>query len=287
MNYDVFTPNFPIFEGKTLRLRAVRETDVPVLFQLLQSQDVIDNYCVEGGFETLERVHHNYVTSARVTYQNRQQIQWLLEEKTTGTVVGVRDLFVDNETKPLTVQGFIGSAYRRRGYSKEAYQLILNYAKQCGAVGLMANTGVENYAAVAQLFSVGFKPLYVAYAPNDLRLVFINDYSFEDNYAFANANLKRLYIFCKMYLNATSINISEGLPIKYDGALHHAYSVKLVAKNTIGNRLQDIHFANLSFASDGVIIMANDDSVDGISFLDGRTEYFNSWAFCWQECQIG
>ena len=285
MNYDVFTPTFPTLEGKNLRLREVQAADVPALFTLLKEPDVVENYCVEGGFQTLEQVKYIYVACARANYQSKAQIQWLLEEKATGAVLGVRDLFVDNTTKPLTVQGFIGRAFRKRGYSKEAYNLILDYARQKGAVGLLANTGVENFAAVALLFSVGFKPVNVAFTPGDLRMVFKNDFTFDDKYVFPDKNLQRLYIFCKMYLHAADINITQGMPIKYDGRLNHAYDVKLTVKNTFGSPLQSVVPVKMEFASDGVIVMSMDDSIDGISYLDGRTEYYNSWAFCWEECR--
>jgi RimJ/RimL family protein N-acetyltransferase len=286
MNYDIFTATFPTLEGKTVRLREVREADIPVLFTLLQDPDVLRDYCVEGGFETKEQVKYIYLTCARANYQSRQQIQWLVEEKATGTILGVRDLFVDNAVKPLTVQGFMGKAFRKRGFSKEAYTLILDYTRQHGAAGLMANTSVENFAAVALLFSVGFKPDYVAFTSDDMRMVFRNDYAFEDKYSFPDANLKRLYIFCKMYLHATDINITDDMPIKYDGRMHKAYKVRLTALNTAGPSLQDRFMAKLVFHSNGVIIMAEGESGKGISFLDGRTAYLNAWGFCWNECLV-
>lgn len=287
MNYDVFTPTFPTLEGQFIRLREVREADIPVLFKLLQEPDVAQDYCIEGGYSTVEQVRYIYLTCARANYQSRTQIQWLIEEKATGAVVGIRDLFVDDDLKPLTVQGFVGKAYRKRKFSKEAYAIILDYTKRHGATGLMANTSVENYPAVALLYSVGFKPVNVAFTSDDMRMVFKNDYTFEDNYIFPDANLKRLYIFCKMYLHATNINITESVPIKYDGKLHKAYSVQLTAINTAGPTFQDRFKARLAFASDGVIVMGKDDSVRGISYLDGRTAYLNSWGFCWEKCRVG
>lgn len=285
MNYVVFTPIFPTLEGKTIRLREVQNADLPVLYTLLCEPDVVQNYCIEGGFKRLEDVRHIYLTCARANYQSKTQIQWLLEEKATGRVIGIRDLFVDNPVKPITVQGFTGKAYRRRGFSKEAYSLILDYTRQHGATGLMANTSVENFAAIALLFSVGFKPEFVAFTKDDLRMVFKNDYTFEDNYFFADADLKRLYIFCKMYLHAIDIDITDSQPIKRDGSLHKGYIVGITSKNTVADTAQGMFVSELVFASDGVVVMSIDEGVPHVSYLDGRTALLNTWGLCWQECR--
>ena len=198
--------------------------------------------------------------------------------------MGLREFFVDSPTKLVTVQGFVGERFQNRGYSKEAYGLLINYASQKGATGLLANTSVENFSAVALLFSAGFRPNYAQFHQHELRLIFRNNLIFDIPYTFDNFNLKRLYIFCKIYLHATDINITENGKWGRDGALQQSYRVLLTAKNTLAPRAND-EFP-LEFLSDGIGVRTVDDKDPSSADLDGRTGYINAWGLCWDLCKV-
>ena len=284
MNYDLFTQSFPTLEGKTVRMREIRGTDIPALLELLQQSKVVQNFSSGQFFQTKEQVEFAYITHSKILYQSKEKIQWVLEQKSTGTIMGLREFFVDSPTKLVTVQGFVGERFQNWGYSKEAYSLLIDYASQKGAIGLLANTSVENFPAVALLFSAGFKPNYAQFYQGELRLIFRNDLTFDIPYTFDNFNLKRLYIFCKMYLHATDINITENGSWRRNGALQQSYRVLLTARNTLAPRANEEF--QLKFLSDGIGVRTVDDKDPSSADLNGRTAYLNAWGLCWELCKV-
>lgn len=284
MNYDVFTPIFPVLENSFIRLRAITPDDIPALHKMLQDPLVVQEYWAYPYAPTLEQVRAGYLHNGHVNYLKKQSIMWAIELKATGEVVGVRDLYVDNDYKPLTVQGFIGEKYRRKDISKEAYKLIIDFARRHDAVGLRANTSIENFAAIALLHSVGFAPEYVVFNDDDeLRLVVDHNLSDYVPQTFINEEIKRLFVFSKMYLHGEDISITKNSFTRRDGLLFPDYKVSLTGKNTAGPTLYDIYHENLEFISDGTVIMAPSDP-EYVSYMDGRSQYVNAWGFCWEMC---
>ena len=120
MNYNLFTPDFPTLEGSNILMREAQATDMYEILHLLQDKDVINEYTNgnDGSFQSLEQIRFLYFDNAIATYQTRQQIQWIIVEKISNKVLGVRELFIDNANEPVTVQGFMGAPHRLRGHSK-------------------------------------------------------------------------------------------------------------------------------------------------------------------------
>ena len=97
MNYDVFTPIFPVLENSFIRLRAITPDDIPALHKMLQDPLVVQEYWAYPYAPTLEQVRAGYLHNGHVNYLKKQSIMWAIEIKSTGEVVGVRDLYVDNQ----------------------------------------------------------------------------------------------------------------------------------------------------------------------------------------------
>lgn len=287
MNYDLFTPIFPALEGENVRLREVKSADVPALFNLLNESDIAKNYCPEEKFQTIEQVNYTYLFCAQANYKNMAQIQWLIEEKSSGTVIGVRDLFVDDARSPVTIQGFVGKAYRKRGYSKEAYKLILNYTKKNLVCGVLSNCSVENFPAIALLHTLGFKPHYTGLTHEGIRFIFLNDFSVERKRLSQESSVIRILVFCYMYLDGKNVIVSSGPPILRDGVLQKGYRVQLVARNTTAATPLGYFSRMMIFVSDGTVVMSDNDKTTYISYIDGRTDYASAWDFCWKECVVG
>jgi len=284
MNHDVFTPEYPVLEGPTIRLRSAKASDVQPLYFLLQEPLVLKEYWAGPTAPTLQQVHVGYMFHSLLNYSEKKAITWVIENIDTGEVIGLRDLFVDNDFKPLTIQGFVGIAHRKKGFSSEAYRLILDFARTHDVVGLRANTSAENFAAMALLFSAGFSTEYSTLDNSgDLRFVLGHDLSSFIPPVFDNAETKRIYIFCRMYLQGEDISIARNGYLRRDGQIQSAFRVSTYAKNTIGDSLLDIYYETISFDSDGTVFMSLDES-DVAAFIDGRMPLTDTWDYCWSEC---
>ena len=172
------------------------------------------------------------------------------------------------------------------GYSKEAYQLIIAYAKQKQATGILSNTSGENYAAVALLHSLDFKQHYTTATSEEIRLVFINDFTFERERRLVSESLKKLLVFCEMYLDSSQIPISPSQYIKRGGDMHKGYNVNVMARNTLESTPSRFFSREIGFVSDGVIIMALDDNVPHVAYIRDKGDYSSAWSFCWQCCLV-
>ena len=285
MNHDLFTGQYPVLEGETIRLRPPNASDVEPLYWLLQESLTAQDYWADTAAPSLGQVGVIYPRHALVNYQRGNSITWIIELKDTKEVVGIRDLFVDDEYKPVTVQGFVGAAYRQQGISREAYGLIIEFARSREVVGIRANTSATNFAAIALLYSVGFSPKSAKIiGDEELRLVFDHSLVEFKAPAFDSVEEKRLHIFCKMYLHGDDINITRNGYLRRDGQVWPAFRVDIEAENTISDEFSGITLP-LSFDSDGVVIMSVKES-DTVAFLDGRMPLTDTWAYCWNECMI-
>lgn len=102
----------------------------------------------------------------------------------------------------------------------------------------MANTSIANFAAIALLFSVNFKSQSSDFTSTGLRIIFSNTFDFvheskfehENLIPFQDPKLKKLYIFCKMHLNAIVKGIVYNGKILRDGNTHQSYSVFLTSR---------------------------------------------------------
>jgi RimJ/RimL family protein N-acetyltransferase len=283
MQYEKIFSRFPILEGENIRLRNVTASDVLELFRMLGDKDIIEEYSPIGRYHNIQQVADNFLFSPDINFENRSSILWAIEDKKSSKIVGVRELFIDNPTKPVTVQGFVGKEYRKNGFSKEAYNLIINFARYIGASGILANSSIENYPAIALMHSVGFSQNYVSIAKDGMRVVFIHDLEDFNEPVFPNGAIKRISIFCKMHLFGTNIRIKEDGLIKTDTGINKNYLVSLLAKNTLGLTLYHIFDREIAFYSDGQIIRSIEDG-EYIATIDGETDFIDAWHYAWNLC---
>lgn len=283
MQYEKIFSKFPILEGENIRLREVTAYDIPELFKMLGDKDVIQEYSAIGRYRDIQQVADNFLFGPEINFKNKTSILWAIEIKETSEIIGVRELFIDNPIKPVTVQGFIERKYRNKGFSKEAYKLIINFARDFGASGILANSSIENYPAIALMYSVGFEQNYVSMTNDGMRVVFIHDLTDFNEPLFLHNNIKRIFIFCKMHLHGTNIQIKEDGLIKTDAGLHKNYKVSLIAKNTLVPTLYHAFDKKIEFHSDGHIIKCMQES-DYIAAIDGQTDFVDAWHYAWQLC---
>jgi RimJ/RimL family protein N-acetyltransferase len=285
MSYTIFPSVFPILEGPTIRLRQARTTDVNALHSMMQDELVIREYLPISVAPTVEQVRMGCVFQGIENYKNKTSITWVVELKSTGEVVGLRDVFVDDAFKPITVQGFVGARYRRRGISNEAYSLIINFAKKYGVSGILANTSIENYPALSLLFGVGFETNGVVFHNNELRVVAIHHLVDEPRPTPSSEAIKRIVTFAFMCLQAQTIDIKSNGSIQFEGQTRPLYKINIVAKNTFEHLPPRVTYSDMGFLSDGVIVASQNGHSD-ISYIDGRIPFSNPWKYCWKSCLL-
>jgi RimJ/RimL family protein N-acetyltransferase len=283
MNYEKAFEKFPVLEGQNIRLRKVTAYDIPAIFELLKDEDVIREYSPIGAYSHITQAANNFLFNPDVNFAEKTQIVWVIEHKQTKKVIGIRELFFDEPDKPITVQGFIEKSFRKKGLSQEAYNLIIDFARIIQAPGLLANSSIENYPAIALMHSVGFKQNYVADTKDGVRAVFFHDLDYFDRPAQNNLALKRIEIFANMFLKGYNILIEEDGQLLREGSLNRSYRVQLTAINTFGPTIYHIFEREMEFISDGRIFMAPDD-YEYIGSMDGQTRFVDALRYAWNCC---
>lgn len=148
---------------KRLEIREFAEKDFE---EILKNQ-------VDSGFDTIEKLKHYTKTQ----YQMFEFGFWSVEEKASGTLVGIaglcipeeRDvpdvekymLFSDQEqgTEDILELGYhIFPPYRRQGYAVEACRAIIGYAKEeFGIAEFLAQIKKTNIASKKTAAALGFR----------------------------------------------------------------------------------------------------------------------------------
>lgn len=273
---------FPILEGEGIRLRKVSSLDIPELFEMLNDKDIIQEYSAIGKYDNVNQVAVNFLFSPEDNFKNETSLTWAIEEKKSARIIGIRELFIDTPERHVTVQGFIGKEFRKKGFSKESYNLIIDFLRNVGAIGIFANASLDNYSAIALLFSVGFRQNYVAFTQDGMRGVFVHELDYFSKPLFAKEELKRIFVFSKMYLCGTNIQIQENALVQ-EGRNTKKYDVTLKAVNTSGNSIYSIYTRDLYFYSDGYSIFSY--FVNGLSGpIDGIMDYGWAYKFAWDCC---
>jgi len=118
-------PEFPILHAKRLTLREYQKSDAEILFPLMIDENV-SRYLIVWG--TLKDAH-NYVRSMRKQFRQRQLVNWVICDKTSGAPMGHIALQpIDRSNNSASVGFWLGHAFWGKGYLTEALTVVLNYA---------------------------------------------------------------------------------------------------------------------------------------------------------------
>lgn len=99
----------------------------------------------------------------------REAITWGIALRESNELIGLRSCFIDSENEPVTIQGQLRHAYRRKGYTAEAYEKIICFLGKIGVKEIKANADKNNTAAIALLNKMGFQaePRFLRFSIND------------------------------------------------------------------------------------------------------------------------
>lgn len=139
-------------------------TERLILRQLLVS-DIEDLYELYNAPETqLYQTHHyyskndllKYIFSQEQQFLSHEKIMWVIERKSDRAFIGMRILYNDGNDE-YEIQGDTKKKYWRQGYTKEAYQGILNFIREAygnAAAIVYARVQIENEQAIALMNAV-------------------------------------------------------------------------------------------------------------------------------------
>ncbi|MGI1805631.1 GNAT family N-acetyltransferase [Exiguobacterium sp. TDN 0502] len=117
----------PELHTERLRLRKIRIADTEVMFQNWLSDERVMRHLIKGPHKTLDETNVR-VEEITSSYESKDFCYWGMEEKRSGTLIGVIDLFNFDETTEHCEVGYcIGHDWWNKGYGSEALAAIVEY----------------------------------------------------------------------------------------------------------------------------------------------------------------
>ncbi|WP_323679439.1 GNAT family N-acetyltransferase [Exiguobacterium indicum] len=120
----------PALHTERLRLRKVQLSDTEAMFQNWLSDDRVMRHLIKGPHETMAQTKAR-VTEVLASYEEKTFCYWGIEEKHSGTLIGVIDLFAFDATTDHCEVGYcIGYDWWNNGYGSEALTAVLAFGFQ-------------------------------------------------------------------------------------------------------------------------------------------------------------
>ena len=136
-----------------IKLRTLKDTDLDFLFSLENDKSL---WAVSGTTESFSLVQlANYISHAKQDIATAGQFRFVIDLE--NTPIGFIDLF-DYTVNSAGVGVIIAKNYRRRGFSKEALELLIDYATNTLKIEkLHCNIQKDNLASIKLFTSCGFE----------------------------------------------------------------------------------------------------------------------------------
>lgn len=144
-----------ITESDRLLIRLPDETDADALYAIYSDPDVMEYI---DGSEPITSVDEarNIIARGLAYYQKNNICHWVIEEKNTGTVVGLAGFNLFEETTDYELVIHLNKAYWNKGYATEAGIAVVQYAIQrLDATRIVAAVVPENNASRKILEKIG------------------------------------------------------------------------------------------------------------------------------------
>jgi len=173
IDFNEIFNEFPILQTDNLLLTLPDiEKHSKEIFSLLNEQDIKENYLNPN--EKVENLNdiHNYILNIHECFRTKKAITWAIIEKKSGYLIGLRDLYFDSPYEPVEGQGCISKEFRKKGFSKECYNLFFDYFKSFGVSEYTAKCNGKSIAPLKLLYSMGFQTADLAY----IHPSFMNNY---------------------------------------------------------------------------------------------------------------
>jgi RimJ/RimL family protein N-acetyltransferase len=144
----------PTLETERLTLRALREDDVPAMFDLLQDPDVV-RYVGDRHVPTLQETWR-YVAGWLGHWVLRGYGQWAIEERGSGRLVGRAGIINPADWPGAEVGYLLGREWWGRGYATEAARAAMDWGfERVGFDELLSLIDPANHASIAVATRLG------------------------------------------------------------------------------------------------------------------------------------
>ena len=142
-----------MLKSDKILLRPLQLSDLDFLFEIENNKENW-KYGTENKQYTKEELT-NYIANAKQDITNAGQFRFVIDFE--NTPIGFIDLF-DYTTNSAGVGVIIAKNYRRRGFSKEALELLIDYATNTLKIEkLHCNIQKDNLASIKLFTSCGFE----------------------------------------------------------------------------------------------------------------------------------
>ncbi len=142
-----------MLKSDKILLRPLQLSDLDFLFEIENNKENW-KYGTENKQYTKEELT-NYIANAKQDISNAGQFRFVIDFE--NTPIGFIDLF-DYKTNSAGVGVIIVKNYRRRGFSKEALELLIDYATNTLKIEkLHCNIQKDNLASIKLFTSCGFE----------------------------------------------------------------------------------------------------------------------------------
>lgn len=142
-----------MLKSDKILLRPLQLSDLDFLFEIENNKENW-KYGTENKQYTKEELT-NYIANAKQDISNAGQFRFVIDFE--NTPIGFIDLF-DYTTNSAGVGVIIVKNYRRRGFSKEALELLIDYATNTLKIEkLHCNIQKDNLASIKLFTSCGFE----------------------------------------------------------------------------------------------------------------------------------
>jgi RimJ/RimL family protein N-acetyltransferase len=149
--------SLPVLESARLRLRMLRDEDVPALFEIFGDSEVMRYWSSPaltdkaGARALLDDIRRHFAA--------RSLFQWGIARRDDDAIVGTATIFqIDREHRRGEIGFAIGRAHWGRGFASEAVTTLIRFAfEQLHLHRIEADPDPQNAASIRVLERQGFK----------------------------------------------------------------------------------------------------------------------------------
>lgn len=146
-----------MIEGRIINLRTLRNSDAYSIYKNAKDREVTMYTRLPYPYRL--KYAHDFVRSCQEQYKKKTAFELGIESKITGKIIGMISLVnIDYEHRSGEVGYWLGNQYWRRGITKEALSLILDFGfNNLELIRIYAKVLHPNLASIRLLQSAGFR----------------------------------------------------------------------------------------------------------------------------------
>jgi ribosomal-protein-alanine N-acetyltransferase len=148
---------FFVIEGSIINLRILRNSDAYFIYKNAKNREISKYTHLPYPYRLKHA--HDFVRLCQEHYKKKTDYELGIEFKKTGEIIGMISLMhIDNRHRSAEVGYWLGNQYWKRGITKEALSLILDFGfNNLELVRIYAKVLQPNLPSIRLLQSAGFR----------------------------------------------------------------------------------------------------------------------------------